>query len=119
MWISDRLIYWGLFACTANYARTIDHQLQGKSITLIRNQARISIFNPSDNGFLEVTGFVVYNTNAYGTVAPYRSDAGFEWPGDEEFVTLPGNRAKVSDIMDVDTSSDQYVFETKTGRTTR
>ncbi len=112
---AGRMVYWARFACAANDERKIDQQLSGKSIVLIRNQARISIFNPSDNGFLEVTGFVVYNTNAYGTVAPYRSDAGFEWPGDEEFVTLPGNRAKVSDIMDVDTSSDQYVFETENG----
>ena len=37
---------------------------------MIRNQAKITIDNPTGNGYLVVTGFTAYNTNAFGTVAP-------------------------------------------------
>ena len=110
---AGKMIYWARFACAAGDNRKIDEQMQGSTIVLVRNQARVSVLNPTGNGFLEVTGFVVCNTNAYGTVAPWHPQEGFVWPGTEPFITLPQNRAVVSDIMDVRTASDQYVFESE------
>lgn len=113
---SGRMIYWARFACAPEDNRSIDVQLAdaGNTVEMIRNHARISIANP-DNQWLEVTGFVPYNTNAFGTVAPFHPEKGFDftWPGDEAFVTLPINDAKMSDIMDVSTAEDQYIFESE------
>ena len=67
---SGRMIYWARFACDPENDQTIDKQLvQNSTITLIRSHAQVSIANPS-NEHLVVTGFAVYNTNAFGTVAP-------------------------------------------------
>lgn len=112
---SGRMIYWARFACNAADDSSIRAQLEadGGSITLIRNHARISIDNPV-NEWLVVTGFEVYNTNAFGTVAPYHPETGFDfvWPSnDSPFVTLPINQAKMSDISEVSTSDEQYIFE--------
>ena len=68
---AGKMIYWARFACAAGDNRKINEQMQGSTIVLVRNQARVSVLNPTGNGFLEVTGFVVCNTNAYGTVAPW------------------------------------------------
>ena len=114
---SGRMIYWARFACAAGNEAPINEQLTGESkITLIRNHAQVSIANPS-NKDLVVTGFAVYNTNAFGTVAPYHPDKGFDfiWPTEANFVTLPVNRAKMSDIVDVSTASSQYIFESENG----
>lgn len=114
---SGRMIYWARFACDPENDQTIDKQLvQNSTITLIRSHAQVSIANPS-NEHLVVTGFAVYNTNAFGTVAPYHPTKGFDfiWPTEADFVTLPVNRAKMSDIVDVSTASSQYIFESENG----
>lgn len=112
---SGMMIYWARFACDPADESGIDAQMakKGNAVRMIRNHARISVDNWS-NEWLEVTGFVACNTNAFGTVAPFHPTKGFdfEWPGeDDPFVTLPLNDAKMSDIMDVRTARDQYVFE--------
>lgn len=113
---SGRMIYWARFACDPDDDRKVNEQLQGagNSITMIRNHAMISIANPTNEWFV-VTGFAVYNTNAFGTVAPYHPELGFNfvWPSEDEFVTLPLNDAKMSDIVDVSTASSQYIFESE------
>lgn len=114
---SGRMIYWARFACDPENDQTIDKQLvQNSTITLIRSHAQVSIANPS-NEHLVVTGFAVYNTNAFGTVAPYHPTKGFDfiWPTEADFVTLPVNRAKMSDIVDVSTAESQYIFESENG----
>lgn len=115
---SGRMIYWGRFVCEAgNEASTIDKQLTDKTtIRMIRNHAQVSVANPNNQN-LVVTGFAVYNTNAFGTVAPYHPTKGFDfvWPTDADFVTLPVNRAKISDIVDVATAGSQYIFESENG----
>lgn len=114
---SGRMIYWARFACAAGNDAPINEQLTSESkITLIRNHAQVSIANPNDK-YLVVTGFAIYNTNAFGTVAPYHPDKGFDfiWPTEANFVTLPVNRAKMSDIVDVSTASSQYIFESENG----
>ena len=116
---SGMIIYWSRFIFASN--DSFQHQLSeangGEGIRLIRNQAKVSIANPTTNGFIDITGFVVTNIHAYGTTAPYHPEkrfptdgTSFEWPGDD-FVTLPNNRSKLSDITDVYARSEEYVFE--------
>lgn len=114
---SGRMIYWSRFVAGAK--GDMATQLKnGGPVRLIRNHAMFSVAVASDLGF-NVTGFAVCNTNAFGTVAPYHPDYGFpdgstfEWPGDEDFVTLPVNGAKLSDAADVTDAENQYVFETE------
>lgn len=115
---SGMMIYWARFACDANNEESIDQQLaKNPNIIMIRNQAKITIDNPTGNGYLVVTGFTAYNTNAFGTVAPYHPTKGWVWSSNadvEPFVTLPANDAKLSDIQDVQDISlnpELYVFE--------
>lgn len=113
---SGKMIYWARFACAPNNESNIKEQLQsaGSAITMIRNQAQVSIAE-WDTQWFTVTGFAVVNSNAFGTVAPYHPEQGFDftWPGTEDFVTLPLNDAKMSDIVDVSTSTSEYIFESK------
>lgn len=112
---SGRMIYWARFACDPDNKNSIAQQMEekGGSITMIRNHAQVSVANP-ENEWIMVTGFVAYNTNAFGTVAPYHPEKGFDftWPSDDDpFVTLPKNDAKMSDVTDVTTATRQYIFE--------
>lgn len=114
---SGKIIYWGRFACDESDSRKINQQLksyvaENGEILLYRNHARISIADWNTE-WLEVTGFVTYNTPAFGTVAPYHSEEGFVWPGSTPFVTLPKNDAVMSEILDVDTDVRDYVFESE------
>lgn len=115
---SGRMIYWSRFESSGE--GDIVSQLKAADpVRLIRNHAMFSVSVASGVGF-NVTGFAVCNTNAFGTVAPYHPDYGFptdgsdfEWPGNEDFVTLPVNGAKLSDVVDVTDAENQYVFETE------
>ena len=115
---SGRMIYWSRFESRGE--GDIVSQLKAADpVRLIRNHAMFSVSVASGVGF-NVTGFAVCNTNAFGTVAPYHPDYGFptdgsdfEWPGNEDFVTLPVNGAKLSDVVDVTDAENQYVFETE------
>lgn len=114
---SGKIIYWGRFACDESDSRPINEQLESYieengEVVLYRNQARVSIADWNTE-WLDVTGFVTYNTPAFGTVAPYHSTEGFVWPGSTPFVTLPQNSAVMSEILDVDTNVRDYVFESK------
>ena len=77
---SGRMIYWARFTCDPDNDSKIDTQMadKGNKIKMIRNHAQVSIDNPI-NGWIEVTGFVAYNTNAFGTVAPYHPEKGFDF----------------------------------------
>lgn len=116
---SGMIIYWSrfIFASNESFQRQLSEANGGEGIKLIRNQAKVSIANPTTNGFINITGFVVANIHAYGTTAPYHPEkrfptagTAFEWPGDD-FVTLPNNRSKLSDITDVYARSEEYIFE--------
>lgn len=105
------MIYWARFACQEGNESSIKDQLKPDSqIVLIRNQAKISIANPTSEYFV-VAGFTAYNTSAFGTVAPFHSEDGFVWPGNEPYVTLPVNQDKLSDITEVQTGNELYIFE--------
>lgn len=110
---SGRMIYWARFASQSDTEK-IDEQLKGKTIEMIRNQAQVSIADWEPGSFI-VTGFTVVNSNAFGTVAPYHPDKGYDfvWSNEVDFVTLPLNDAKMSDITDVSTSVSEYIFECK------
>lgn len=115
---SGRMIYWSRFE-TGGEGDIVAQLKNSDPVRLIRNHAMFSVSVASGVGF-NVTGFAVCNTNAFGTVAPYHPDycfptdgSDFEWPGNEDFVTLPVNGAKLSDVVDVTDAENQYVFETE------
>lgn len=114
---SGRMIYWARFACDAT--KKIDEQLKGYQVNLLRNHARVSVNNPEGNGDFVVTGFAVYNTNAFGTVAPYHPQKGFNFTMDEwsaeDFITLPADVTKLSDVTDVTDVTGRYIFECENG----
>lgn len=116
---SGMIIYWSrfIFSNDGSFQQQLSAANGGEGIKLIRNQAKISIANPTDNGFINVSGWSVTNVYAYGTTAPYHpakrfptDGTAFEWPGDD-FVTIPANCAKLSNITDVTTKPEEYIFE--------
>ncbi len=137
---SGRMIYWAryqdLTATTgkafADGLAMVSGEIDGEKdvangvgdITLLRNHAYVTIQNTADNlNYFETTGFVVYNTPAFGTVAPYDHDKN-KFPSIEEFldgnyVTLPENRTKMSNISGVNNATQtsmgelfgQFIFE--------
>ena len=110
---SGMLIYWGRFEASSNGA-TFKNELEAlpNGVKMIRNQAKISIAN-WNTPYFTVTGFVTTNIHAYGTVAPLHPDEGFVFPGTTPYVTLPKNQAMMSDIQEVNTKSEDYIFEHK------
>ncbi len=133
---SGKMIYWGRVQAptttdaSGNYTTSIKDYLNTKhtqdgrqaSIWMIRNHALVQIKNnEANNAHFIVSGLAVYNSMAFGTVAPlYEGDFPSEWPGSVEYVTLPANRSKVSDVTSVrgatypNTASEffgQYIFE--------
>lgn len=107
---AGRMIYWA--------RKTVDelkaHDSDSNPVLLLRNQARISLSVEASSGF-EQKGWIVVNSNAFGTVAPYCSEHGFEAPHyiDRPFVTLPENTTKLGDFLDVRINEDEYIFETE------
>lgn len=117
---SGMIIYWSrfVFANDGGHQQQLANANNGEGIKLIRNQAKITVENPTDNGFIEIRGWDVTNIHAYGTTAPYHPEkrfptdgTNFEWATSEDFVTIPNNRAKLSDITDVNSKPDAYIFE--------
>lgn len=115
---------------------------KGHPIIMLRNQAKFTIVSEGTGSYakdkwkgdyFEVTGFVVCNIPAFGTVAPYNTEYGFptyacstftpefgvvaadgvanDWLTEKQ-VTLAARREKMSDIADVTTQREYYVFET-------
>jgi hypothetical protein len=107
---AGRMIYWS--------RKTVDelkaHNSTSNPVLLLRNQAKISLSVEGSVGF-EQKGWVVVNSNAFGTVAPYCAEHGFEAPHyiDRPFVTLPENTTKLGDYLDVRTNAEEYIFETE------
>ena len=123
---SGMLVYWSRFEMDANSQKSMHEQLSelkytiaGKDydgIKLIRNQAKISIEN-WNTSYFTVTGFRTVNIPAFGTVAPHHPQHHFHivenWESTEDFVTLPNNQALMSDIVDINTKNEDYIFETE------
>ncbi|MBQ5370307.1 MAG: hypothetical protein IIU50_01995, partial [Bacteroidaceae bacterium] len=64
-----------------------------------------------------VTGFRTVNIPAFGTVAPHHPDLKFDlvdqWENTEDFITLPNNQTLMSDITDINTKPEDYIFESE------
>ena len=107
---AGRMIYWA--------RKTVEelesHNSTSNPVLLLRNQAKITLSVDASTGF-EQKGWVVVNSNAFGTVAPYCSEHGFEAPHyiDRPFVTLSENTTKLGDFLDVRTNAEEYIFETE------
>lgn len=107
---AGRMIYW---------ARKTMDEIHGYNSTsnpvhLLRNQAKITLNVHSSVNF-RTEGWVVVNSNAFGTVAPYNSDQGFVAPHYQTnpFVTLPLNTSKLTNYVDVHQVEEEYIFETE------
>ena len=107
---SGKMIYWARFEASKNGQTLKEELVQKGTIEMIRNQAKISIAN-WNTSYLRVTGFVTTGIHAFGTVAPYSAEEGFAWPGEKEYVTLPANQSLMSDIEEVNTKPEDYIFE--------
>ena len=112
---SGMMIYWARFVKNQSSSASIADQIKNSGgIKLVRNHAKISVSNPS-NSYVNITGFVAVNTNAFGTVAPYSDAYGWVAPTvAQPFVTIPHDDSKLSDITDVRTivsEPEMYVFE--------
>lgn len=103
-----RMIYWA--------RKNASELAPGTTVTLLRNQAKFTV-NTGTSGF-EEKGWIVLNTSAYGTVAPYNSDrtaenGGFVAPTlSAPFVTIPHDDTRLKNYYDVRIAEDEYVFET-------
>lgn len=108
---AGRMIYWG----RETMESIVTHNTESNPVKLLRNQAKITLNVDADKTNFVASGWVVVNSNAFGTVAPYSVDhGGFVAPTvDAPFVTLPENREKLGDFMDVRTNSEEYIFETE------
>lgn len=113
------IVYWSrfIFQEKDNFQGQLAEANNGEGIKLIRNQAKVTVENGKTNGFIDITGFIVTNIHAFGTVAPYHPENGFPtngtsftWPGDD-YVTMPQNLTKLSDITGVTTKPEEYIFE--------
>ncbi len=122
---SGILVYWSRFQIDKESADDINTQLANlkyvingteyKGVKLIRNQAKVSISNWSNNEYMDISGFRTVNIPAFGTVAPHHPERHFkivdEWEKIDDFVTLPNNKTKMSDIFDINTKQEDYIFE--------
>lgn len=126
---SGMMIYWYRFAKKEKDEQgnpiTTDLKTQlaqlPEGIKLIRNQAKVTIDNWAPNWDttdtdpeFTVTGYVVANIHVFGTVAPFCPQHGFavyNWPSDHVSVTLPAKKVMMSDITDINTKSEDYIFE--------
>lgn len=123
---SGMLVYWSRFEMDANSQKSMHEQLSEltykignttyKGVKLIRNQAKVSIADWTTDYFT-VTGFRTVNIPAFGTVAPHHPQHHFHivenWESTEDFITLPNNQALMSDIVDINTKNEDYIFETE------
>jgi len=106
---AGRMIYWA--RVTVDQLKAL--QTSGDPVQMLRNQAKITV-EVSDGIPFDIDGFVVTNTSAFGTVAPYDNATGsFVAPtSDNPFVTIPENDVKLGDFQDVRGNLEEYVFET-------
>ncbi len=137
---SGRMIYWARYQYDPNgtvqgFAAQLkaqqipvsaDKNSATANIVMLRNHAYVTIENTETNQqYFNTTGFVVYNTMAYGTVAPYDKENNRfptigEWLADD-YVCLPEpeRRVKMSNITGVNKATvidnseifGQFIFE--------
>ena len=104
---AGRMIYWARKAVS-------ELTQPGTLVQLLRNQAKFSVNVDDGVDFVE-SGWVVMNTNAFGTVAPYNEDlGGFVAPSvDNPFTTHPADDTRLNSFYDVRVIDTEYYFETE------
>lgn len=107
---AGRMIYWARKTITELQA----HNTASNPVQLLRNQAKVTLSIDNTRTDLVENGWILVNTNAFGTVAPYSAEnGGFVAPTTgTPFVTIPENNSKLGDFLDVRTNPEEYVFET-------
>ena len=106
-----RMIYWA----RETIESIVTHNSAATAVKLLRNQAKITLeVDASKTDFVQ-KGWVVVNSNSFGTIAPYSPEhGGFVAPTlDAPFITLPENKAKLGDYIDVRDYDEDYIFETE------
>ena len=95
---AGRMVYWARHSVD----ELKEKQVNGMPVELIRNQAKVTV-EVSNNIPFVVEGFVVTNTNAFGTIAPYnKKESIFEAPYmSDPFITVPKDDSRLGDFMDV------------------
>ena len=103
---AGRMIYWA--------RKSVSELKPGTIVQLLRNQAKFSLAVADGVDFQE-NGWVVMNTNAFGTVAPYNGATGaFIAPTVENpFVTQPKDETRLNSFYDVRIIDTEYYFETE------
>jgi len=108
---AGRMIYWA--------RETVEglksHNTEDNPVKLLRNQAKITLQVDETRTSFRNAGWIVVNSNAFGTVAPYSAEhGGFVTPTlSAPFVTLPDNKSRLGDFLDVRTNAEEYIFETE------
>ena len=106
---AGRMVYWS--------RQTVDQlkekQMSGEPVRLIRNQAKVTVEVKAQVPFV-VEGFVVTNTSAFGTIAPYNKEKGVfeESYMSAPFITVPEDDSRLGDFLDVRGNMEEYIFET-------
>lgn len=120
---SGMMIYWGYYTAPSSVTTGAQMEAALESLTtpikLLRNQARFTI-DAGTSGFT-TSAFTVVNTSAFGTVAPWHPEKGFEFTveGDgsdwktTDFLTLPEDTRRLTPPNDVDVADETCVFETE------
>ncbi len=103
---AGRMIYWA--------REEVGNLVSGYTVNLLRNQAKVTVSIAESATFIE-DGWVVTNTNAFGTVAPFSRDhGGFTAPSvTDPFVTIPEDNTKITGYYDVRDVADEFFFETE------
>lgn len=108
---AGRMIYWA--------RETVEglegHNTEDNPVMLLRNQAKITLNVDETKTSFRDGGWIVVNSNSFGTVAPYSAEhGGFVAPTmDDPFITLPENRNRLGDFLDVRNNAEEYIFETE------
>lgn len=115
---SGMMTYWARVVKGSN--STMKSALEGNNpVKLLRDHARVTVRDSEQNPYYRDLAFVVLNTNAFGTVAPYRDGEWTAPSNTDKFVTLPESDrkgVKVSNqtgVIDLASREYQYVFETE------
>lgn len=108
---AGRMIYWA----RETVENLPSYNSASNPVRLLRNQAKITLNVEKAKSSFQPEGWVVVNSNAFGTVAPYSPDhGGFVAPTlADPFVTLPDDRSKLGDYLDVTNAEEEYIFETE------
>ncbi len=123
---SGMLVYWSHFEMDAESDASMHDQLAAleytiggetyEGVKLIRNQAKVTIDDWDTDHFV-VTGYRTVNIPAFGTVAPHHPELHFHivdnWESTPDFVTLPNNQTLMSDISNINTKPEDYIFESE------